>query len=102
VIENPSWAIGEIFNAGSGEEVSIAAIAKMVVDIVGKGKISECGERNGQVARHISSTDKFTNTLKEFRVTPIATALPRVVDWYKTNNSWRKHEWMKDVLLERN
>jgi dTDP-glucose 4,6-dehydratase len=101
-IINNKAAIGEIFNIGSGEEISIEMIAKKIVSVVGSGKIEVRGERNGQVMRHVSSTQKYDMAIGKWEQLKFNDMIPDVVNWYQMNDSWKKHEWMKDVLLERN
>ena len=99
VIDNEPF--GEVINLGSGEEISIYDVAQAIIRETGSGTIEICEDRNGQVARHISNTDKYAAMCGNSNPLPFETGIHYTVGWYKKNDSWRKHEWMKDVLLER-
>lgn len=93
---------GEVFNIGSGECVSILDIAHMVLDEMGKinHPIVHIGDRLGQVAKHISSTEKARRVLGCGNGRAFADGLRRTIEWYMANEAWwREIEWMKHVCV---
>jgi len=97
VIERRDKAVGEVFNLGSGEVVSIEEIARLVLGLVGRptGSRVSIEDRPGQVQKHISSTAKAAGVLgiapgRQFRL-----GLEQTVDWYRRNEAWwSRIEWM--------
>jgi dTDP-glucose 4,6-dehydratase len=90
-------AIGEAFNLGSGESVSVRDIGRMVLDLLDLPG-HECvsiEDRPGQVDCHISSTDKAARTLGVTPGISLKEGLRRTVEWYRANTAWwERVEWM--------
>ncbi len=94
--------VGQVFNIGSGEDVSVLDIAKMVVEATGRPKslIKHVGDRLGQVDHHISSTNKAAKILGIKPGRPFSKGLQQTIDWYASNRKWwEKIEWMKHVPI---
>jgi dTDP-glucose 4,6-dehydratase len=94
---------GEVFNIGTGKDIAIGEIAEMVLSILGKPKslITHIGDRPGQVARHISSTDKALKILGWKAQTDFSDGLVKTVEWYQQNPEWwEKLLWMRHVPIK--
>jgi dTDP-glucose 4,6-dehydratase len=94
--------VGEVFNLGSGEDISVLDIAEMVVEATGRSKslITYVGDRLGQVDHHISSTDKAARILGIGAGRPFKAGLQQTIEWYANNRKWwEKIEWMKQIPI---
>jgi dTDP-glucose 4,6-dehydratase len=96
LIEAPVETVaGEVVNVATGVDISVAEIARLVVDAVGEPEaaVEHVAERPGQVDRHIGSTEKL-NALTGWRArTTFVDGLERTVAWYRENETW----WRKLV-----
>ena len=103
VMHAPIEAIqGEVFNLGSGFELDIMSIAKLVLEILHKPSdlISHIGNRPGQVDRHISSTAKASERLGIGPGRPFEEGLAETIEWYQTHRPWwEKLLWMRHVPI---
>jgi dTDP-glucose 4,6-dehydratase len=93
---------GEVFNLGSGFELDVLNIAKLVLEMLKKPDdlISYIGNRPGQVDRHISSTSKASEVLGIEQGRSFEQGLEQTIDWYKKNRSWwEKLLWMRHVPI---
>jgi dTDP-glucose 4,6-dehydratase len=96
LIEAPLETVaGEVVNVATGVDISVAEIARLVVDAVGnpKATIAHVAERPGQVDRHIGSTEKLTALTGWRASTSFADGLERTVAWYRENEAW----WRKPL-----
>ena len=95
LIEAPLERVaGEVVNVATGVDISVAEIARLVVDAVGnpEATIGQVAERPGQVDRHIGSTEKLTSLTGWRAQTSFAEGLERTVAWYRDNAAWwRSH-----------
>ena len=93
---------GQVINIGTGIDLSVLAIANLIVKDIGKSTpITNIGDRPGQVQRHISSTDKALSLLGWKSQTGIEEGLSQTVDWYKNNKEWwSRLRWMRHVLIK--
>lgn len=93
---------GQVFNIGSGECITIRDIARMILKEMGRPEDSmvHLGDRLGQVAKHISSTDKAQQVLGCGPGRPFIEGLRQTIDWYAHNEAWwQEIEWMKHVKV---
>jgi dTDP-glucose 4,6-dehydratase len=93
---------GEVFNLGSGFELDVLSIAKLVLDILKKPSdlLSFIGNRPGQVDRHISSTDKARDVLGIEKGRSFEQGLEETIEWYKEHRTWwEKQLWMRHVPI---
>ena len=91
VIGAPIDAIaGEVVNVATGVDISVAEIAALVLDMLGKPAelVRNVPERPGQVDRHIGSTDKAARLLGWSARTSFEDGLERTVAWYRDNEAW--------------
>lgn len=93
---------GEVFNLGSGFDLDVLSIAKMVLETLGKDEdlITFVGDRPGQVNHHISSTDKARDLLGIATGRTFEQGLQETIQWYDSHPDWWKPlEWMKTVMI---
>jgi len=83
---------GEVVNVATGVDISIAEIARLVLDMLGKPDdlCTNVPERPGQVARHIGSTGKAELMLGWRAHTTFEDGLERTIAWYRDNGAWWK------------
>ena len=81
---------GEVINVATGVDISVATIADLVLDALGKPKTlkQHVPERPGQVDRHIGSTEKAERLLGWRARSSFADGLERTVAWYRDNRAW--------------
>jgi dTDP-glucose 4,6-dehydratase len=82
--------VGEVINVATGVDISIADIARLVLDVLGKPDdlVAQVPERPGQVDRHIGSTEKARRLLGWTARTSFDEGLERTVAWYRENEAW--------------
>ena len=94
---------GQIMNCGTGNDVAIKTIADMVLDKLNKPKslITHMGDRPAQIARHIASTSKTSQTIDWEAETDLDRGLARTIEWYQQNRDWwQKLLWMRHVPMK--
>jgi dTDP-glucose 4,6-dehydratase len=81
---------GEVLNVATGVDISVADIAGLVLDCLGRPQElrAHVDERPGQVDRHIGSTDKVERLTGWRARTAFADGLERTVSWYRDNEAW--------------
>ncbi len=81
---------GETINVATGVDISVSAIADLVLDSLGKPRDlrAHVPERPGQVDRHIGSTEKAERLVGWRAQTAFADGLDRTVSWYRDNEAW--------------
>jgi dTDP-glucose 4,6-dehydratase len=93
---------GQAINVGTGRSISIATIAEMIVDKMGKPRsmIKKIDDRPGQVFKHISSTEKAAELLGWQATTQFEEGLDRAIEWYQNNRAWwEKQIWMRTIPI---
>jgi len=93
---------GEIFNVGSGRDISIKQIAEAVVEKMGKpaSSINYIGDRPGQVVRHTADVSKAKEFFNWESLTPFSHGLEKTIEWYKKNQKWwEKKLWMRHIPI---
>jgi dTDP-glucose 4,6-dehydratase len=91
IIESDVDAVaGEALNVATGVDISVAEIADLVLDCVGRPRTLRVNvpERPGQVDRHIGSTDRLERLTGWRARTEFAEGLARTVAWYRENEAW--------------
>lgn len=92
----------QVINLGSGRSISVLDIAKKILEYFNlpEDRISFIGDRPGQVARHISSTDKAADLLGWRNSISFEDGLQKTIEWYLGNKAWWKRiDWMKHVTI---
>ncbi len=81
---------GEVFNIGTGEELTILDIAGRILAETGRGTelIRLVADRPGHVRRHAIETRKIRERLGWRPERTFARGLPETVRWYRENESW--------------
>jgi len=82
--------IGEVFNLGSGCDLDVLSIAKMVLGMVGEPEtlISFMNDRPGQVQHHIASTAKGEKILGMKPGIDLHVGLEQTIRWYADHSHW--------------
>ena len=91
---------GQVINIGTGKDISVQAIAYIVLDELNKPRslIQHVSGRPGQVNQHISSTDKALRLLGWKAETTFYEGIVKTIKWYRENTDWWKGLlWMKQV-----
>jgi dTDP-glucose 4,6-dehydratase len=91
---------GEVINVGTGETISIADIARMVVRAMGASEnlITYTGDRPGQVFRHTADRSKAHQLLGWSPRITFDEGLGRTVQWYREHRDWwQKQLWMREI-----
>ena len=102
--------IGQVFNIGTGESLSIKDVAHMVLaEMVSGGSETSpeiryashavnVGDRPGQVFRHTADARKIKAALGWEPEVSLKDGIHRTVEWYKQNRDWWEHKvWMRHV-----
>ncbi|MDP8910883.1 MAG: dTDP-glucose 4,6-dehydratase [Actinomycetota bacterium] len=81
---------GEVLNVATGTDISVAEIAELVLELVGRPTSLKLHlpERPGQVRRHIGSTEKIERLVGWCARTSFEEGLARTVAWYRDNEVW--------------
>jgi dTDP-glucose 4,6-dehydratase len=81
---------GEVINLATGRDISVAQIADLVLERLGKPPSLKVHtpERPGQVDRHIGSVDKAERLLGWRAATSFEQGLDRTIGWYDENRAW--------------
>jgi dTDP-glucose 4,6-dehydratase len=81
---------GEVINLATGRDISVAEIADLVLERLGKPASLKVHtpERPGQVDRHIGSVDKAERLLGWRAATSFEQGLDRTIGWYDENRAW--------------
>jgi dTDP-glucose 4,6-dehydratase len=81
---------GEVLNVATGVDITVAEIADLVLDCLGKPRSlrRHLPERPGQVDRHIGSTEKMERLTGWRARTRFEGGLARTVEWYRENEAW--------------
>jgi len=95
-----SKVIGEVFNVGSGSDISIGAIAKIVTELMQSGSSTTIVDRPGQVIRHTADIHKIQNVLGWNPKTPWLDGIKDTIAWYNDNmRVWEKQIWLRDIPI---
>jgi dTDP-glucose 4,6-dehydratase len=90
---------GETINLATGVDLSVSAIADLVLEQLGKAPSLKVHvpERPGQVDCHLGSTEKAAQLLGWRARTGFAEGLERTIAWYDENREW----WESPTRSER-
>jgi len=94
--------IGEVFNLGTGEDVSVLEIAEAVKATMhnSDSPIQLIGERPGQVIRHTCNAEKFRGLLDWHPRRKFAAGLQETIDWYVANKEWwAPQRWLRHIPI---
>ena len=81
---------GEVFNLGSGFDLDVLSIARMILRMVGRSEslITFMTDRPGQVQHHISSTEKAEAVLGIRPGRGFEQGLEETIRWYADHRAW--------------
>ncbi len=86
LMEAKPW--GEVFNVGSGEMLSVHALAKRIIELMESPLGVELVPRPAtltEIPEQWLSLDKLKASLPNFRPTLLDEGLPKTITWYKEN-----------------
>ncbi len=93
---------GEVINVATGIDISVTEIADLVLETLDKPASLKVNvpERQGQVDRHIGSTEKARRLLGWEARTSFEEGLASTVAWYRENETWWRgiHERARTAL----
>ena len=81
---------GEVFNIGTGDELTILQIAEKINRETGRGpeSIRLVSDRPGHVRRHAVDSHKIRRRLGWTQTWSFEEGLPATVRWYRENEAW--------------
>ena len=90
LIMNSGGLEGEVFNIGSGIELSILDVAGGILSVLDKPEdlVTMVKDRPGHVMRHAVKTDKINSVLGWKAEIDFETGLKMTADWYRNNRAW--------------
>ena len=94
--------IGEIFNLGSGRDITIQEIAESVQATMhnSKSSIQFIGDRPGQVFRHTCNSSKAMAALNWQPSVTFEDGLQKTIAWYVANQEWwAQQQWMRHIPI---
>ena len=94
--------IGEVFNLGTGEDVSVLEIAETVKAAMhnSASPIELIGERPGQVIRHTCDAAKFRELMDWHPKHKFGSGLRETIDWYVANQEWwAPQRWLRHIPI---
>jgi dTDP-glucose 4,6-dehydratase len=89
-------AVGRTFNLGSGREISIAALAKLIAQLMGVSASVEVDDdrvrpRRSEVERLIADAGEARSVLGWLSTTPLEEGLKQTIEWIAANHSETAH-----------
>lgn len=92
--------VGEVFNIGSGKDISIGDIAKDITKIMQSGSSTTIVDRPGQVVRHTADINKIKKILGWKPEVSWIDGLKKTISWYNANrNVWEKQMWLREIPI---
>jgi len=98
----PSKIIGEVFNLGTGRDVSVREIAEAVKATMhnSASPIHFTGDRPGQVFRHTCDASKAIEALGWKPSVSFEDGLRETISWYVANEDWwTPQRWMRHIPI---
>lgn len=93
---------GEAINLGTGIDIDIKDVAEIILEKMNRSLslIVYTEDRLGQVAKHVSSTNKAFKLLGWRAKTTFEDGIEKTIKWYIDNPRWwKKQLWMKSVSI---
>jgi dTDP-glucose 4,6-dehydratase len=97
-----SRVIGEVFNLGTGKDISVLEIAEAVKAVMHNSvnPIQFTGDRPGQVFRHTCDASKAIETLDWRPRVSFEDGLREAIAWYVANEDWwTPQRWMRHIAI---
>jgi dTDP-glucose 4,6-dehydratase len=81
---------GEVFNIGTGDELSILEMADLILETLGKpaSLVKMVSDRPGHVRRHAVDTEKIRSMLGWKPEVDFRQGMKATVEWYRGNRWW--------------
>jgi dTDP-glucose 4,6-dehydratase len=81
---------GEVYNIGGGTELTNIEVTRMILELCNKDEkfINPVADRLGHDRRYSVDWTKSRIELGYSPIHTLADALPEIIDWYRTNESW--------------
>jgi dTDP-glucose 4,6-dehydratase len=81
---------GEVYNIGSGEEVSNLEMARMILGFLGKPEdlVINVDDRPGHDRRYALDSSKIKTRLNWCRRYKLGEGIKETIEWYKNNMTW--------------
>lgn len=93
---------GDVFNAGSGQAISILKIAKLIAKHMNipKSQIHFVKDRPGQVSTFACDYGKVEKLLDWKPKIDFEEGLSKTIEWYKNNEDvWKQQTWLRSVPI---
>ena len=89
-VMNAEGIEGEVFNIGTGTELSVLEMADLILDALGKPKslVKMVADRPGHVRRHAVNTEKLRTRLGWKPEVDFKQGMADTVKWYADNRWW--------------
>ena len=94
--------VGQVFNLGTGADVSVLEIAETVKAAMhnSASPIELIGERPGQVIRHTCDAAKFRELMDWHPRHKFGAGLRETIDWYVANQEWwAPQRWLRHIPI---
>lgn len=94
--------LGEVFNIGSGQAISILGVAKFIAKCmkVSPSQIQFLKDRPGQVSTFACDYSKIKRLLKWRPKKDFYEGIIETIQWYKDNeDTWREQIWLRKVPI---
>ncbi len=90
IVMNSDGLEGEVFNIGTGTELSVLDMADLILEALGKPKslVKMVEDRPGHVKRHAVSTEKIRSRLGWKPEVDFKQGILGTVEWYADNRWW--------------
>ncbi len=87
---------GEVFNIGTGEQLSVLELAAAVTESVGAPRdlVEFIRDRPGHVARHAVDSARIRRVAGWRPKRSVRTGIPQTVEWFRENTAW----WRSVIL----
>ena len=98
----PDKIVGQVFNIGTGQDISVREIADAVKSIMHNcvSSIQLTGDRPGQVFRHTCDASKIIDTLAWKPRVSFEDGLRKTISWYVANEDWwTPQRWMRHIPI---
>ncbi len=96
IVEAPrEKVVGQVLNVASGTDVSVAELARAVLDLVptSRSSIEMTEERPGQVVRHTGDSTRIRELLGWEPVVSLSDGLFATFQWYVAQEEWWRKRW---------
>jgi dTDP-glucose 4,6-dehydratase len=100
---NSDLVVGEVFNIGNEENITIKKIAHLICNVMGtdSSNIVHTDDRPAQVIRHTCNSKKIKDVLGWEPQVSLREGLEKTSNWYRQNQYfWESQIWLRKVPIE--